>query len=143
MVIFTAEELDASMSLPDRFNSIEGDVLDVKNDRYAILDGNFAHGNYLFPSVFDVASFADISANATCGTMFFGVDEPFCKLSSPSTCSICSALIADKKHSIEYVIDSDNSNWWQSPTFQSGPQYEYVTITMDLKQVGIETTIRL
>ena len=131
------DEFDSSMSISDRFNSVEGDVTDVKNDKHSILDENFTEGNYLFPPIFDVAPFAELSANATCGTMFLGADETFCKLSNPSSCSVCSGLHADKKHSISFAVDNDSSNWWQSPTFQSGPQYEYVTITVDLKQVCI------
>jgi hypothetical protein len=39
-----------------------------------------------------------------------------------------------KRHPIRYAIDGSN-RWWQSPTLQNGRQYEWVTITIDLKQV--------
>lgn len=41
----------------------------------------------------------------------------------------------DKRHPIEYAIDG-TARWWQSPTLLAGKQFEYVTITLDLKQVG-------
>lgn len=137
---FSAEtdKWNTSVDISERLNSVERDGLYARNDKYSILDENLVQGNYLFPPIFDVAPFANITSNATCGTMFLGTDEIFCKLSNPSSCSVCSGLVADKKHSISFAINSDDSKWWQSPTFQNGPQYEYVTITMDLKQVRAE-----
>lgn len=40
----------------------------------------------------------------------------------------------EKKHSIENAIDGTN-RWWMSPTLQNGKNYEWITITLDLKQV--------
>ncbi|XP_065226738.1 laminin subunit alpha lam-3-like [Planococcus citri] len=89
----------------------------------------------LYPALLDVAPIAEISANATCGGTSHGSEE-FCKQGGSSQCSICSSSGTDvlKKHLISYAIDSDSTNWWQSPTLAQGPQYEYVTITLDLRQ---------
>lgn len=94
------------------------------------------HPVALFPASLDAALGAEISANATCGTTAFGSEE-FCKWGGSMQCSICSGSGGDilKKHSIGYAIDSDTSNWWQSPTLEQGPQYEFVTVTLDLRQV--------
>ncbi|XP_055362118.1 laminin subunit alpha-2 isoform X4 [Betta splendens] len=84
---------------------------------------------------------ADITANATCGSMG---PEMFCKLvehvpGQPVTnpqCRICNqkSQIPLEHHPIEYAIDGTN-RWWQSPSIQNGMDYHYVTITLDLKQV--------
>ncbi|XP_055952530.1 laminin subunit alpha-1-like isoform X1 [Argiope bruennichi] len=99
----------------------------------------------LFPNVFNLASSSVITVNATCGETG---PEVYCKLvehvyrknerdrESQEQCGECDARSSnpDKKHPIEYAIDGTN-NWWQSPTLQNGKQYEWVTITLDLKQV--------
>ncbi|XP_055362120.1 laminin subunit alpha-2 isoform X6 [Betta splendens] len=95
----------------------------------------------LFPAVLNLASMADITANATCGSMG---PEMFCKLvehvpGQPVTnpqCRICNqkSQIPLEHHPIEYAIDGTN-RWWQSPSIQNGMDYHYVTITLDLKQV--------
>ncbi|KAK2856042.1 hypothetical protein Q5P01_004777 [Channa striata] len=95
----------------------------------------------LFPAVLNLASMADISANATCGSMG---PETFCKLvehvpgqpvKNPQ-CRICNQMstASFERHPIEYAIDGTN-RWWQSPSIQNGMEYHYVTITLDLKQV--------
>lgn len=56
--------------------------------------------------------------------------------SRATQCGICDASIPDKSHPIEHAIDGSN-RWWQSPTLHHGKQFEYVTITLDLKQVKI------
>lgn len=38
-------------------------------------------------------------------------------------------------HPISNAIDGTN-NWWQSPSIQNGREYHWVTITLDLRQVG-------
>uniref|UniRef100_A0A8C3AWG7 Laminin subunit alpha-2 n=1 Tax=Cyclopterus lumpus TaxID=8103 RepID=A0A8C3AWG7_CYCLU len=95
----------------------------------------------LFPAVLNLASMADISANATCG--FLG-PEMFCKLvehvpgqpiRNPQ-CRICNQRSRNpiEQHPIEYATDGTN-RWWQSPSIKNGMMYHYVTITLDLKQV--------
>ncbi|KAK4880835.1 hypothetical protein RN001_008981 [Aquatica leii] len=91
--------------------------------------------NGLWPSVFNLATKALISVNATCGE---GGREEFCRMSENGRgrCGICDNFSPDtsKKHLIHYAIDG-SSRWWQSPALHNGPEYEYVTITLDLKQV--------
>ncbi|XP_048452999.1 laminin subunit alpha-2-like [Rhincodon typus] len=95
----------------------------------------------LFPAVLNLASMADISANATCGQ---NGSEMYCKLvehvpgrpfRNPQ-CRICDLNSRNPKerHQITNAIDGTN-RWWQSPSIQNGMEYHYVTITLDLKQV--------
>ncbi|KAM3603056.1 uncharacterized protein V6R79_015876 [Siganus canaliculatus] len=95
----------------------------------------------LFPAVLNLATMADISANATCGLVG---PEMFCKLvehvpgqpvRNPQ-CRICNQRSPKpiEHHPIEYAIDGTN-RWWQSPSIKNGMDYHYVTITLDLKQV--------
>ncbi|XP_073822984.1 wing blister isoform X3 [Musca autumnalis] len=97
----------------------------------------------LFPQLFNVATRASISVNATCGQ---SGREEYCKLVDAyphkkwdTQCGICNAHSSDvtKHRPIESVISHANMHdqWWQSPTLQYGRHFEYVTITMDLKQV--------
>ncbi|XP_024941614.1 laminin subunit alpha-1 isoform X3 [Cephus cinctus] len=88
----------------------------------------------LFPSIFNVAAKADIHANATCGE---DGPETFCKPSESLRCAICDARSPDpgKRHNVTNALESNTGRWWQSPTLARGEQYEYVTITLDLKQV--------
>uniref|UniRef100_A0AAY4DW82 Basement membrane-specific heparan sulfate proteoglycan core protein n=1 Tax=Denticeps clupeoides TaxID=299321 RepID=A0AAY4DW82_9TELE len=95
----------------------------------------------LFPAVLNLATMAEITANATCGEKG---PEMYCKLvehvpgqpvRNPQ-CRLCN-LHSDKpfeKHPIEYAIDGTN-RWWQSPSIKNGMDYHYVTITLDLQQV--------
>lgn len=91
----------------------------------------------LWPSVFNLATKAVITANATCGER--GREE-FCRMSDngKARCGICDSFSSDpgKRHSINFAIDGTNK-WWQSPALYYGRQYEYVTVTVDLKQVRI------
>uniref|UniRef100_A0A665URX2 Basement membrane-specific heparan sulfate proteoglycan core protein n=1 Tax=Echeneis naucrates TaxID=173247 RepID=A0A665URX2_ECHNA len=95
----------------------------------------------LFPAVLNLASMADITANATCGSEG---PEMSCKLvehvpgqpvRNPQ-CRICNHRSTNpfERHPIEYAIDGTN-RWWQSPSIKNGMEYHYVTITLDLKQV--------
>lgn len=97
----------------------------------------------LWPSVFNLATKALISVNATCGE---GGREEFCRFSEGARgrCGVCDNFSPDpgKKHSIHYAIDGTN-RWWQSPTLHNGPEYEYVTITLDLKQVSLILRLKL
>ncbi|KAG8183116.1 hypothetical protein JTE90_024425 [Oedothorax gibbosus] len=99
----------------------------------------------LFPNVFNLAASSVITVNATCGE---AGQEVYCKLvehvfrhgessrESQDQCRVCDAKSPneDKKHPIENAIDGTN-RWWMSPTLQNGKQYEWITITLDLKQV--------
>lgn len=90
----------------------------------------------LFPSIFNLATNAIIVANATCGEIG---PEVYCKLVEHGVlkepqCGVCDAKLETKRHPITNAIDGSN-NWWQSPTLQNGKQYEWVTITLDLRQV--------
>ncbi|XP_051816710.1 laminin subunit alpha-2 isoform X2 [Acanthochromis polyacanthus] len=95
----------------------------------------------LFPAVLNLATMADITANATCGS---AGPEMFCKLvehvpgqpvRNPQ-CRTCDQRSPKpfELHPIEYAIDGTN-HWWQSPSIKNGMEYHYVTITLDLKQV--------
>ncbi|KAH0999181.1 hypothetical protein HUJ05_003249, partial [Dendroctonus ponderosae] len=89
----------------------------------------------LWPSVFNLATKAVISANATCGV--HGREE-FCRLTETAKgrCGICDDYSTDpnKRHPINFAIDGTNK-WWQSPSLFYGPDFEYVTVTVDLKQI--------
>lgn len=95
-------------------------------------------GAGLWPSVFNLATKALIKANATCGER--GREE-FCRMTegagNKGRCGVCDGFSPDpgKRHPIHHAIDG-SGRWWQSPPLSSGPEYEYVTITLDLKQVG-------
>lgn len=88
----------------------------------------------LWPSVFNVATKASITTNATCGER--GREE-FCRLADhgKGRCGVCDSNSPDpnKRHPIENAIDGTN-RWWQSPTLHSGPEYERVAVILDLKQ---------
>ncbi|KAF7990369.1 hypothetical protein HCN44_000174 [Aphidius gifuensis] len=88
----------------------------------------------LYPSTFNVALKAEIYANATCGE---DGPEKYCKLSDSRKCEICDAKSPDpaKQHNIYNVLNSKAGKWWQSPTLAQGDRYEYIDITLDLKQI--------
>ncbi|XP_063216579.1 laminin subunit alpha-1 [Bacillus rossius redtenbacheri] len=67
-------------------------------------------GGGLFPPLVDAAAGALVRANATC----CGEDSPH-----PPRCA----------------ADGDPGTWWQSPSLQRGARYEWVTLTLDLRQV--------
>ncbi|GFO36641.1 laminin subunit alpha-2, partial [Plakobranchus ocellatus] len=70
--------------------------------------------------------------------------EVFCKLvehvrifpAENRQCDICDARSEQEalRHPIKNAIDG-SQRWWQSPTLTYGPEYNYVTITLDLQQV--------
>lgn len=88
-----------------------------------------------------MATRAQITTNATCG---LNGPEKFCKLvehvkvfpGENRHCDICDARSRDRRqrHPIQNAIDGSN-RWWQSPTLTNGYKYNYVTITLDLRQV--------
>lgn len=96
----------------------------------------------LFPSVFNVATKADIYVNATCGD---DGPETFCKPSEFTRCAVCDPNSPDpgKRHNASYALDSNPARWWQSPTLARGERFEYVTITLDLKQVREKKIINI
>ncbi|KAH8324869.1 hypothetical protein KR074_009874 [Drosophila pseudoananassae] len=95
----------------------------------------------LYPPLFNVAPRAAITVNATCGQN--GAEE-YCKLVDAyphrnwaKQCGTCNAHSSDraKQRPIQSLISpGPEESWWQSPTLQGGRQFEYVTITLDLKQ---------
>ena len=95
----------------------------------------------LFPGIFNLATIADISVNATCGE---GGVEEYCRLvehvrrrpTDRTQCGLCSnrSLDEEERHPITNAVDGTN-RWWQSPSIAQGRRYEWVTITVDLKQV--------
>ncbi|XP_035665261.1 laminin subunit alpha-2-like [Branchiostoma floridae] len=94
----------------------------------------------LFPLIFNLATNAKITSNATCG---LNGRENYCKLvehvpgepfPQDPQCSVCDDNDPSLRHPIENAIDGTNS-WWQSPTISQGRQYNWVTITLDLGQI--------
>lgn len=49
--------------------------------------------------------------------------------------SLINPQILTEQHPITYAIDGTNQ-WWQSPSIKNGRQFHWVTITLDLRQVG-------
>lgn len=94
----------------------------------------------LWPPIFNIAPKAVLYANATCGQV---TREEFCntidahpqRRQRKTKCGICDANNTERRHPIDYVIDG-SAKWWQSPTLAEDSKYEYVTITLDLKQVS-------
>lgn len=93
----------------------------------------------LFPSVLNLASRALISSNATCGEHG---PEKYCKLVEHGSqrepqCGVCDARARDpaRRHPPELCIDGSN-RWWQSPSLQQGSRYQWITLTLDLRQVS-------
>jgi hypothetical protein len=132
------------------------------------IDYRFSSSVGLFPSVFNLAESAvDIFVNATCGEH---EPEVFCTLASGVAadaagrytadqhgrqssgdqhgrqsgggleCGVCDASRADRAHSVDLTMDGDGGSWWQSPSLQYGGEYNYVTITIDLKNVKISSS---
>ena len=97
----------------------------------------------LFPVVFNLATRATITSNATCGEKG---PENFCKLvqhvlrrpTKHIQCATCDAYSLDPldRHPIQQAIDGSN-RWWQSPSISRGILFHTVTITLDLGQVGL------
>jgi len=104
---------------------------------YAIYLRMFVKGR--FPHVFNLATNAEITTNATCGEEG---PESFCKLvehvkrrpGDRIQCGVCDDSSTRERHPIDFAIDGSN-RWWQSPTIANGRQFNWVTITLDLKQV--------
>ena len=101
-------------------------------------------GEGLFPLVFNLASRATITVNATCGERG---QETYCRLvehvrrrqnQQNIQCGICDARspYPGERHPITNAIDGSNK-WWQSPTLNNGAEYNWVTITLDLGQVSL------
>ena len=93
--------------------------------------------------MFNLAEGAEVFVNATCGT---AEPEVYCTLASSNgnvlngkdlECGVCDASKTDKAHPVEAAVDGDDGTWWQSPSLQYGTQYNFVTITIDLKNVRL------
>ncbi|KAL7373886.1 hypothetical protein ABVT39_016658 [Epinephelus coioides] len=95
----------------------------------------------MFPAIFNLASNAKISSNATCGDP---EPEVYCKLvehvpgqpiKNPH-CARCDAnsVLSKERHPITNAIDGTN-RWWQSPSIKNGREFHWTTITLDLKQI--------
>ncbi|XP_078599139.1 laminin subunit alpha-2-like isoform X15 [Branchiostoma floridae x Branchiostoma japonicum] len=104
------------------------------------LEGAVDENGGLFPLIFNLATNAKITSNATCG---LNGPENYCKLvehvpgepfPQDPQCSVCDDNDPSLRHPIENAIDGTNS-WWQSPTISQGRQYNWVTITLDLGQI--------
>jgi laminin, alpha 1/2 len=98
----------------------------------------FREDEGLFPSVLNLASRALITSNATCGEQG---PERYCKLVEHGSkrepqCGVCDskAREAARRHPPELAIDGSN-RWWQSPSLQNGMRFQWVTLTLDLRQV--------
>ncbi|XP_033105222.1 laminin subunit alpha-2-like [Anneissia japonica] len=97
----------------------------------------------LFPHIFNLATKAKITTNATCGE---DGPENYCRLveiipdeqttNINPQCLICdqNSPYPKERHQITNAIDGTGS-WWQSPSISNGGQFHYVTITLDLGQV--------
>ncbi|CAL4101417.1 unnamed protein product, partial [Meganyctiphanes norvegica] len=114
-------------------------VSPMKRYNYCEPNGDAPNGEKgLFPHVINLATRANIQTNATCGQEG---PEVYCKLTEHSSgrepqCSVCNDRSLDRarRHPITNAIDGTNS-WWQSPSLAQGRKYEWVTITLDLRQV--------
>ena len=99
--------------------------------------------------VFNLAKHANIISNATCGEQH---PETFCKLVEHVEketvryvqCGVCDAFSdnQDQKHPITNAIDGTHA-WWQSPSITNGRDYDWVTVTLDLKQVSFSILITI
>lgn len=93
----------------------------------------------VYPQIFNLASRAVVTANATCGETENG-PEVYCKYggSGAQQCTVCDSRSSDsaKTHGPANAVDNATGTWWQSPSLQNGDQYQYVTFTIDLKQAS-------
>ena len=66
----------------------------------------------------------------------FRLFEVYCVHTGRHECGVCDAADPHKAHPIGAAIDGREETWWQSPALQNGPEFHYVTVTVDLKEVG-------
>ncbi|XP_054282487.1 laminin subunit alpha-1 [Macrosteles quadrilineatus] len=89
----------------------------------------------LYPGVSNVAARAEVTANATCGERG---PEVYCRrsLRGGSGCGVCDSRSPDpsKRHPPRHIVDGASDTWWQSPSLATGAEFEWVTVTLDLKQ---------
>ena len=128
------------ITVPNMFSYFPHALFDTST--VVVPDGN----KRLFPVVFNLASRAKISSNATCGDTG---PERYCRLVEHVQrrhpydqrdrlhCDVCDShsRSPDDAHPVTNAVDGSNS-WWQSPTITKGQMYNWVTITLDLRQVG-------
>ncbi|VVC37186.1 Hypothetical protein CINCED_3A012310 [Cinara cedri] len=95
-------------------------------------------GKAAHPQIFNLASRAEVTANATCGESETG-PEVYCKFGGGGAqqCGVCDSRSGDpaKNHGPAAAVDNGTGTWWQSPSLQNGDRYQYVTFTIDLKQI--------
>ena len=72
----------------------------------------------------------------------FCLFEVYCVHTGRHECGVCDAADPHKAHPIGAAIDGEET-WWQSPALQNGPEFHYVTVTVDLKEVGRKGRWRL
>ncbi|CAK1549556.1 unnamed protein product [Leptosia nina] len=94
---------------------------------------------WLLPAPLDVAPYATISANATCGER--GTEE-FCRETPGKrgiACDVCEGLEgpASRRHPPHLAIDGDPTTWWQSPSLAAGEEYKHVELIATLPDVRI------
>ncbi|KHJ44979.1 hypothetical protein D918_04790 [Trichuris suis] len=150
-LFFLVVQFDLSNMTPA--SSSNGVMVDVRpagsdwsssDDYYVAEFSGGKNGRGLFPNIFNLATNAIVYANATCGQLG---PENYCKLvehvfmRSPQ-CDVCDNSNPLKRHPIEFAVDGTN-RYWQSPTIASGLNYEWVTITLDLRQVLVAPSFAL
>ncbi|KAI8427361.1 hypothetical protein MSG28_001927, partial [Choristoneura fumiferana] len=85
----------------------------------------------LQPEPLDVAPFAVVTANATCGED--GAEE-YCR-DTPGkrgiVCDVCEGPdgLSSRRHPPAHAVDGDANTWWQSPL---GDQYSHVALVATL-----------
>lgn len=115
-------------------------LADMEFSTVDFVSDDASHFGGLWPPMFNIAPKAILYVNATCGQES---REEFCHINDAhpqsknrrTKCAVCDGKNDNRSHPIENVVDG-SSKWWQSPTLASDAGNEYVTITMDLKQVS-------
>ncbi|CAG9567600.1 unnamed protein product [Danaus chrysippus] len=97
----------------------------------------------LLPAPLDVATFAVISANATCGGN--GAEE-FCRETAGKrvvVCDVCEGPegSSSRRHPAGLAVDGDPSTWWQSPIITDG-DYQHVELVAVLPGINKSFTLR-
>ena len=67
--------------------------------------------------------------------MLIDPQKVYCVHAGRHECGVCDAGDPHKAHPAGAAVDGEET-WWQSPSLQNGPEFHYVTVTVDLKEVG-------
>ena len=67
--------------------------------------------------------------------MLIDPQKVYCVHAGRHECGVCDAGDPHKSHPAGAAVDGEET-WWQSPSLQNGPEFHYVTVTVDLKEVG-------